>query len=181
MSNPGGIAGAMDYQPATQAPALACIVCGAEIHGGMKGSPSARAEPGIGIIHACSKACAADARFAEPLPTRAEVPTLRAERDAAVAELNRERVQYKDDMDTAIVEVARWSQRSQLLNAEATTLRARVAELEAALQPFAAIAGAVPDETPDGAYLHETVMVCAATIGMCRIARAALGGTDNGR
>lgn len=56
MTSPGGIAGAMDYKPA-DAFLLACVACGAEIHGNMKDSPHARASRGRGIIHACSEAC----------------------------------------------------------------------------------------------------------------------------
>lgn len=57
-----GIAGAMDHAP-TGHGGLACCVCGAEIHGGMKTAPSARAVPKLGLIHACSPACAKDDRF----------------------------------------------------------------------------------------------------------------------
>lgn len=58
-----GIAGAMDHAPVKSA--LACIVCGAEIHGGMKGKPQARIALGIGIIHACSAECAQTPPFAK--------------------------------------------------------------------------------------------------------------------
>jgi hypothetical protein len=57
-----GIAGAQDYQPADR-PTLSCCVCGAEVHGGMRTSPSARAMPGRGVIHACSPECAAKKPF----------------------------------------------------------------------------------------------------------------------
>lgn len=57
-----GIAGAMDYKPQNR-PLLACVVCGAEIHGGMRTSPSARVKPGVGVIHACSPECVAQPEF----------------------------------------------------------------------------------------------------------------------
>jgi len=77
-----GIAGAMDHQVA-QGAGMACVVCGAEIHGSMKGKPSARAVPGIGIIHACSDTCAEDAAFAE-----ASGPEVAAAKAQAVALTN---------------------------------------------------------------------------------------------
>lgn len=57
-----GIAGAMDYQPAGQAAHPRCCVCGCALDGpGTK--PVARAWPGLGVVQACSNACAEDARF----------------------------------------------------------------------------------------------------------------------
>lgn len=69
----------------------------------------------------------------EPPLTPAEVAALRAERDAAWNEVKREREKYKDDMHAALVEVARWSQRSGLQDAELTTLRAEAEKLRAEL------------------------------------------------
>ena len=76
-------------------------------------------------------------RYLSPVLTPAEVAALRAERDAAWNEVEREREKYKDDMHAALVEVGRWSWRSGLQDAELTTLRAEVEKLRAALKPFA--------------------------------------------
>lgn len=64
---------------------------------------------------------------------------------------------------------------------EIASLRTVAAQLAEALQPFAAIAEALPNTTPDDAYLHETAMIYAATIGMCRIARAAIAAKGQGQ
>lgn len=79
-----GIAGAMDHQ-AAQPGDLACIVCGTEISGAMKGNPHARAVPGTGIIHACSDACAQDPKFAQAAGP--EVEAVRAQQVALTNEV----------------------------------------------------------------------------------------------
>ena len=89
-------------------------------------------------------------RYLSPVLTPAEVAALRAERDAAWNEVEREREKYKDDMHAALVEVGRWSWRSGLQDAELTTLRAEVEKLRAALKPFAAVAQEVWDAAPEG-------------------------------
>lgn len=76
-------------------------------------------------------------RYLSPAINPAEVAALRAERDAAWNEVEREREKYKDDMHAALVEVGRWSWRSGLQDAELTTLRGEVENLRAALKPFA--------------------------------------------
>ena len=69
MTVPGqgtGIAGAADYQPASEAPARErnCYVCGTDMRD--KGGHSARVLPPL--VECCSPACAADPRWtADPL------------------------------------------------------------------------------------------------------------------
>ena len=65
----------------------------------------------------------------------AEVAALRAERDAAWNEVEREREKYKDEMHAALVEVGRWWWRSGLQDAELTNLRGEVENMRAALKP----------------------------------------------
>jgi hypothetical protein len=121
--------------------------------------------------------------YLSPVATPAEVAALRAERD----EYRQFAKRVKKDDETNIAEIV-------ALSGEAATLRARVAELEAdnarlreALEPFAAVsrffptakdwaqAGCIafPAGVPDGPQ--------TLTMGHMHAARAALGGTDNGR
>jgi hypothetical protein len=58
--------------------------------------------------------------------------------------------------------------------ADVATLRAANARLREALAPLAAIAQETWDSAPDGSYLEDIGMGSAITLGMCRIARAAL-------
>jgi len=91
------------------------------------------------------------------------VAALRAERDAAWNEVEREREKYKADM-AALVEVARWSQRSGLQDAELTTLRAEVEKLREALEWSHSAFVAQRDQAPARKRLM------ALTIKNCRMA-----------
>lgn len=61
-SAPTGIAGAMDYKP--HAPGQ-CYVCGGSLRDGV--GIAARALPGLGVVQACSKPCAAAAKWLVPV------------------------------------------------------------------------------------------------------------------
>ena len=102
-------------------------------------------------------------RYLSPVLTPAEVAALRAERDAAWNEVEREREKYKADM-AALVEVARWSQRSGLQDAELTTLRAEVEKLREALEWSHSAFVAQRDQAPARKRLM------ALTIKNCRMA-----------
>lgn len=80
-------------------------------------------------------------RYLSPALTPAEADALRAETVA-----NRQK--YGDDMHAALLEVGKWSRRAGSLDAELATLRARQAELLAALQDIISDA-AVPQELYD--------------------------------
>jgi|GEM_PF-4340674 len=60
------------------------------------------------------------------------------------------------------------------LRDENARLRMEVTRLRDALHPFAAAGNALPDETPDGAYLHETNAVHSVTAGMLKNAGGAM-------
>lgn len=60
-----GIAGAVDYQPATERPGARCHVCGVPIdNGGHAARALPHQKPGVAVV--CSATCAADPAFASP-------------------------------------------------------------------------------------------------------------------
>jgi hypothetical protein len=123
--------------------------------------------------------------------TPAEVEALRRERDAlntdALIQAQKllERTTACDTLraeiealrrDAAKFEASWFDAVAERVAAEAdvATLRAANARLREALAPLAAIAQETWDSAPDGSYLEDIGMGSAITLGMCRIARAAL-------
>jgi hypothetical protein len=112
-------------------------------------------------------------RYIAPVTPPAEVDALRAERDeweSAAQELTKDIPAIAAALGFPAADVAG---AMQIVPAIAT-LRAEVARLREALEPFAAVAQETWDAAPDGSYLEDVGMGSSITLGMCRIARAAL-------